>query len=186
MTKVLGIVGSPRKNGNTDILVNRILQGAEDAGASTERVFLADLDIAPCDACEICFKGKPCKEDDDMQGLYAQFMEADTIVFGTPVYWWGPTAYMKTFVDRLYFFAAPENMKKVKGKGAVLATVFEDRDVDVASGLVFMFDESFKYLALKPAGRLVVPGVGEKGAINRKEDVLMQAAELGASLAREK
>jgi len=160
------------------------LEGAKDAGADTERVFLADLDIAPCDACEVCFKGKPCKEKDDMLGLYDKIIEADTIVFGTPVYWWGPTAYMKTFMDRLYFFAAPENMSKVKGIKAVLATVFEDSDENVASGLVFMFDESFKYLSLKPAGKLVIPGVGDKGAINQREDALEQASELGASLAR--
>jgi multimeric flavodoxin WrbA len=96
--KVLGIVGSPRKNGNTQFLVNIILEGARQAGAETEMVRLADLNIRECDGCHSCWKGRPCVKDDDMNGIYEKIAANDVIVFGTPVFWYGPTGLMKTFL----------------------------------------------------------------------------------------
>ena len=184
MTKVLGIMGSPRKNGNTHILMNKILEGAKSAGASTELVLIADLDIAPCDGCEICFQGKPCKIEDDMLGLYDKLVEADTIVFGSPVYWYGPSAQMKTFFDRFMYFSAPENMQLIEGKNAVIATVYEEESPYVAEALVMMFERSFNLLKINLVNKIIVADVLNKGDINKKTDSLERASELGASLAR--
>lgn len=67
--KVLGIVGSPRKKGNTHLLISRILEGAEEAGATTDIVFLGKLKIRECDGCHACWKGKPCGKKDDMNDV---------------------------------------------------------------------------------------------------------------------
>ncbi len=85
--RVLGLVGSPRKGGNTDLLVSRILDGATASNHLTEKVYLYALDISPCVDCRSCQKGKfQCAIDDDMQRLYPKLESAGVIVFGTPLY----------------------------------------------------------------------------------------------------
>lgn len=180
---VLGVVGSPRRNGNTHILVSRVLDGAGEAGARTDLVFLGDLTIGECDGCHACWRGKSCSKRDDMNDLYTRIGKSDAIVFGTPVYWYGPTALMKAFLDRFVYFNCPEYHEKIRGKSAILAVPFEDNDPETAAPLVEMFEKSFKYLELHLAGTLLAPGVGEKGDILRKAEVLERAFELGKKVA---
>ena len=183
MTKILGLVGSPRRKGNTDILIDRILEGARDAGAEVEKVLLMGMKIKECDGCHTCWQGKRCSKHDDMLDLYPAIEGADVIVFGTPVYWFGPTALMKAFIDRLVYFNCPDNRPKIAGKAAVIASPFEDADMETASTLVSFFDKCFDYLEMKPAGRILVPGVADRGDILSKSDVLERAYKLGISLA---
>ena len=146
MKKVLGVVGSSRRNGNTHILVSKILEGAKDAGGKAELLLLKDMNIKDCDGCHACWKGKPCSKKDDMNGIYPKIIESDIIVFGTPVYWYGPTALMKAFLDRFVFFNCPENRETIKGKTAVLAIPFEEENPEAADLLVGMFEKSLDYL----------------------------------------
>ena len=90
--KILGIVGSPRKGGNTEILVEEALTATREAGAQTEIILLADKNIAGCDGCGSCFETGVCKIKDDMQSIYPQLEAADAIIFGSPVYFGGVTA----------------------------------------------------------------------------------------------
>ena len=183
-TKVLGIVGSPRKKGNTDILVDRILDGAKNAGAEVEKVHLKNLNIKECDGCYACWKGKECPKKDDMNDLYPMIASADVIVFGTPVYWFGPTALLKALIDRLIYFNCPENRAKIAGKAAIIASPFEDTDMDTTAPMLAFFEKCFDYLEMKPAGRILVPGVAAKGDILAKSDALEQAYRLGGSLVK--
>ena len=183
MTKVLGIVGSPRKEGNTDLLVDRVLEGAESRGATVDKVYLKGLNIQECDGCHTCWQGKDCSKNDDMNGLYPQIVEHDVIVFGTPVYWYGPTALMKAFIDRFVYFNCPENRESITGKSAVIAIPFEDDQPEAASLLVTFFQKCFDYLEMKLVGQILVPGVTEKGEIRRRTDSLEQAYQLGTRLA---
>ena len=184
MKKVLGVVGSPRKKGNTDILVASMLEGARKEGAKTEVVFLDDLHIAECDGCHVCWKAKPCKKKDDMNDLYPKIIENDVIIFGTPVYWYGPTALMKCFIDRFVYFNCPENRLKIKGKDVVLAVPFEEENPDTATPLVTFFEKSLNYLEMNIVGKVIVPGVTLKGEIVKKNDRMKEAFELGRRLAQ--
>jgi multimeric flavodoxin WrbA len=184
MNKVLGVVGSPRKKGNTDILVASVLEGARKEGAKIEVVFLNDLHIAECDGCHVCWKGKPCRKKDDMNGLYSKIIESDVIIFGTPVYWYGPTALMKGFIDRLVYFNCPENRLKIKGKGAMLAVPFEEENPDTATPLITFFEKSLNYLEMNIVGKIIVPGVTLKGEIVKKNDRIKEAFEIGRRLAQ--
>ena len=83
MKKILGVVGSPRKNGNTHILVSIVLEGARAAGAKTELLFLNDFHIRECDGCHACWKTQECCKDDDMKLLYPKISDCDALVFGT-------------------------------------------------------------------------------------------------------
>jgi multimeric flavodoxin WrbA len=102
--KVLGIVGSPRKGGNTEIMVEEALAAAREAGAETDIFLIYDKTIAGCDACGSCFKTGKCKIKDDMQSLYQKMEAADAILFGTPVYFHSYTAQAKAIIDRTFCY----------------------------------------------------------------------------------
>ncbi len=100
MVKVVGICGSPRKNGNTEILLREALRAAEDRGAETELIRLAGLDINPCRACDSCKKTGECAIDDDLNDVIERAASADGIIIGSPVYFGSVTAQTKMFMDR--------------------------------------------------------------------------------------
>jgi multimeric flavodoxin WrbA len=181
---ILGVAGSPRKRGNTHTLVSRILEGAVAEGAAAETLFLGDLDIRECDGCHVCWKGRQCSKKDDMNKIYPKIVQSDIIVFGTPVYWYGPTALMKCFMDRFVYFNCPENRAKIRGKSAVIAVPFEEEDPKTADLLVKFFKKSLQYLEMKLIGKILVPGVGSRGDILRKPGSLEEGCELGRKLAK--
>ena len=183
MVSILGVMGSPRVNGNTHILVEGILEAAQAAGARTEMLFLKDLNIQACIGCHACWRGKECAQQDDMSGVYPKIMASDVIVFGTPVYWYGPTALMKGFVDRLVYFNCPANREHIRGKLAVVASPFEEQRVETAALLVAFFEKCFEYLEMELAGKILVPGVTLKGEVRKREDTMREARELGRVLA---
>jgi len=177
--RVLGFVGSPRKHGNTHLLVAKILEGAQAEGAAAETVFLSDLSIRECDGCLACWKGKPCPKEDDMNTLYPQIIASDLIVFGTPVYWYGPTAVMKGLVDRFVYFNCPENRAKIRNKLAILAVPYEEKDPETARLVVEFFEKSLAYLEMRLIGQVVVSGVAGKGDILARPESLAQGYDLG-------
>jgi multimeric flavodoxin WrbA len=101
--KVLGIVGSPRKGGNTDALVEEVLEGARSKGAETEKIYLDGLKIRPCDACELCSENGECAIKDDFQLILQKIKESDGIVLGSPIYCSTVTAQTKILIDRIDF-----------------------------------------------------------------------------------
>lgn len=184
MKRILAVMGSPRKNGNTHILISKIVEGAKANGAVVDELFLSELTISECDGCHACWKGKECRKDDDMRDIYPAIIQSDIIIFGTPVYWYGPTALMKAFIDRFVYFNCPENRQKIKGLSAAIAVPFEEDDLDTARGVVEFFEKSLAYLEVELLGQIIVPGVGEKGAVRSKSQSLQQAYDLGLKLAQ--
>jgi len=108
---VLGIVCSPRKGGNTEILVKEALAAAQEAGARTELVSVVGKSIAGCDGCASCRKSGVCHIQDDMQPIYRQLGEADAIIFGSPVYFGSVSAQGKAIMDRTYLFLGDRKLK---------------------------------------------------------------------------
>ena len=104
--KVLGVVGSQRKNGNTSALVKEALKPFEENGIDTELLFLGDYNINDCNGCDGCQDTFRCIVDDDMQDIYPKILEADAIVLGSPTYFYNISGDMKTFIDRCYCFEA--------------------------------------------------------------------------------
>jgi multimeric flavodoxin WrbA len=176
--KTIGLVGSPRKGGNTDLLVSTVLYGSGAAGSEVEKLFVYDFDIAPCVDCRGC-KKEPfhCIVKDDMRQLYPKLEAADVIVFGTPLYWYGPTAKMKLLIDKLRPYIAS---KKMKRKKAILIIPSEEGP-EACSNLVRMFEQSFSYLGLEIAGKILATA-SEKGEVQRQPKVLDEAFQLGKSL----
>ena len=98
--KILAISGSPRREGNTVILLNEALKGAQQEGGEVELYSVSGKDLQPCDGCWGCTKNGECHIKDDMQGLYDKMIAADGIIFGTPIYFYGMAAQMKIIIDR--------------------------------------------------------------------------------------
>ena len=183
MKQVLGVVGSPRKYGNTHLLVERIIEGAQQEGASCRTLFLDDYVIRECTGCHICWTDRECSRNDDMNGIYTLIAQSEVIVFGTPVYWYGPTALMKAFLDRFVYFNCPENRGLVRGKTAVLAVPFEENNPETASILVGMFEKSFQYLEMELAGTILVPGLTRKGEVTDMPEIMKACFDLGGRIA---
>ncbi|MCR4397868.1 MAG: flavodoxin family protein [Firmicutes bacterium] len=97
---VVGIVGSPRKNMNTDAIVSAALEGARSLGARTEKIYLDDLRIAPCRACGEFPRDRYCSVQDDMEVVYRALDESDAVVLGTPAYFGCVSAQVKAMIDR--------------------------------------------------------------------------------------
>lgn len=111
--KILGIVCSPRKSGNTEILVQETLDSAQECGANVDLFSLSGIDIKPCCHCLSCLESFRCKINDEMQVLIDKMVRADAIIMGTPVYFLNVSSQAKTVIDRTYCL---RNGQKLSGK----------------------------------------------------------------------
>ena len=101
--KIVAIVGSPRLTGNTDYLTDRALEEAAANGLEAEKIILTQYQVNPCQGHENCTSFSTCRQEDDASWILEKFSNADGIILGSPVYYYGMTAQMKAFVDRNYF-----------------------------------------------------------------------------------
>lgn len=99
--KVLVINGSPRAKGNSDLLCDEFIRGAQEAGHQTEKISLRDMEIHPCKACYACFKTGSCVQKDDMAEILRQAEHADVLVLASPTYFLTMSGQMKVMIDRL-------------------------------------------------------------------------------------
>jgi len=186
--KVIGIAGSPRRGGNTDLLLGEVLRGAASKGAEVKTIILSELTIAPCQHCDACLETGRCKVEDDMQMVYRELEEADRIVLASPIQFMTVTAQAKAMIDRCqslwarkYVLKIPPlgNQRERKGLfisvgGRKVANLFEPALVTVKA--------LFTCLNVTYAGDLLFPAVDEKGAITRHPDALHQAFLAGQKL----
>ena len=175
---VIGLVGSPRKGGNTDLLVEEVLKGAGNNGHGTSKVYLHGRKIGPCVDCRGC-KKEPhrCIVEDEMQEVYKVLDDSDVVVFGTPVYWYGPTAQMKVVVDRLRPYFTNHRMD---GKRAVIVAPAGDGPGD-ADLLVEFFRRVCTTLHMEFAG-VVLGTAYDRGEILVDFEAMEAATTVGASL----
>lgn len=158
------------------------MEGARRVGAQTECAMLGEMRIEECDGCHACWKGKGCPRRDDMNGLYERIAGADAMVFGTPVYWYGPTALMKGFVDRFVYFNCEANRPAVAGKRAAIVVPMEETDEAGAELVVEFFGRCFGYLEMEFSGRLIVPGLTGRGQVRTMPEAMEEARRMGEML----
>jgi multimeric flavodoxin WrbA len=121
--KILGIVGSGRDGGNTEILVTEALATAKENGADeTKLIKLTTYKIDPCDGCGICKDTGNCRIDDGMQKIYPEILDADGIIIGSPVYFWNISGQTKIFIDRTYPFIHKRRLRDKVGGAIVVST----------------------------------------------------------------
>jgi multimeric flavodoxin WrbA len=180
--RVLGIVGSPRKKGNTNAMVDAILQGAATKGAGVEKVRLSKQKIKSCKACDVCREKGKCRHDDDMEELLALMKESDIWVLGTPVYWWGPTGLMKNFIDRWY--QDVKGLQKSGNKKVILAIPYGDTESATAENTIGMFKNSMNYLNKDIVEIIEGPGLTGPNDAEENEELMNTCLEIGKKIAR--
>lgn len=182
--KVLGILGSPRLGGNSDILLEQALTGARDAGGETEKIVLAKKKISGCLNCEKCNEAGACAIQDDMPEIHKKILEADAVIHSVPVYFWAMTSQMKAYLDRwCAFFDAnwrwhKTYFPKMKGKRIGLITVCGDPNVSTADPIVHSFKTTCQFSGLNFFG-LVQASAAMKGEIASDAEIKKQAYDLG-------
>ncbi len=180
--KIIGLSGSPRVRGNSDIILDALLSGAKSKGSEVRKYYLNRLKVRGCQACYACKRTGECKQKDDMRPLYAQLLSAEIWVFATPVYWWGPSAQLKLVLDRMFPFCHPPNLDQVRGKKAVLITASEDRPALATPHLCGMIRESMDYLGIKILDELLIRAY-QKGEVKNNRSALARATRLGEKIA---
>jgi multimeric flavodoxin WrbA len=189
--RVLGLAGSPRRGGNTDLLLAEVLKGAQSQGAEVKTIVLNDLDMTPCQHCDACFEAGACRFDDGMQVVYREMERADRIVLASPVQFMGVSAQTKIMIDRCQALWA----RKYILKQPPLGDSRPRKGLFIAVGgmkLAKLFEPSlaivkalFKVIDVEYAGDLLFPGVDKKGAIKQHPTALKQAFLAGQKLAAE-
>ncbi len=110
--KIIGILGSPLTEGNTALLLDRALKGAEDAGCTIEKIVLVNLDFQACQEMMFCRDHETCILDDEMQGLYPKMIEMNGLIVATPVMTMGIPGKLKSFIDRFQVFFMAKYVRK--------------------------------------------------------------------------
>ncbi len=187
--KVLGLNGSPRRGGNTDILLDEVMRGAKSKGAETEVIFVSTLKIAPCTHCDACLTAGECVIRDDMQTVYKALESADCIVIASPLHFMGVTAQLKLAIDRCQAIWARKYRLKIPPLGdnrprrGIYVGVGGRKGEHIFDGAIEVVRSLFFTLSVTYAGALTFAGVDEKGAILKVPGALEKAFQAGVELA---
>ena len=189
MIRILGICASPRRSGNTEILLDRALSGAVSAGAVVEKMILDELCLRPCRGCDSCGKGPKCVIKDDMRRIYKKVSESDGLIVASPIYFGSLSAQIKIMIDRFqpywvrkYILKKPASKKKDR-KGLFLSVGAAEKKTffNNAKSIVKIF---FIILNIEYLGDLFCGGIDRAGEIKKRPVVLKRSFELGAKLAK--
>jgi len=185
--KILGLMGSPRIGGNTDLLLDEVLKGAQSEGAWVEKVIVDRLKISPCREYYGCIRDGSCVIRDDMDEIYPKLIEADGVIVASPIFFYGLSAQLKTLIDRCQALWARKyvlkNLPQRCRKGALVA-VGATKGERLFDGAILTVKYFFKSIGVECVGELLIRGVDQKGEILKHPDALKEAYELGRKLAR--
>ncbi|OGP75639.1 MAG: NADPH-dependent FMN reductase [Deltaproteobacteria bacterium RBG_16_49_23] len=192
--KILGIFGSPRRGGNTDLLLEEVLKGAEEEGAEAERLYLRGYSITPCKECHGCDDTGQCVILDDMEKIYPKLLESEIIVLASPIFFYGVTAWAKALIDRSqalwakkYLLKDPSLGKEGRKRKGFFISVGATKGPKVFEGAILTTKYFFDTFNAEYSGELVFRGVDAKGDIFKKHpDALKQAFEAGRRLVLER
>ena len=187
--KVLGIAGSPRRDGNTDLLLHQVMAGVASQQVQAKTVILTQLNIAPCRHCDGCLKTGKCVVDDDMQWLHTDLREADRIILASPVFFMGLTAQTKAMIDRCqalwimkYVLKLPVPINPDKERRGFFISVGGTKLSNLFQPAIATIKSWFTTLDIKYDGELVFSGIDEKGAITKHPTALKDAFAAGQQL----
>jgi len=186
--KVLGISASPRLKGNSDLLLRQALAGAESAGAEIEYIRLAELKISPCIECNACYKTGRCVIEDDYQMLMQKAIEADRLIFATPIFFMTVSALAKLFIDRCQCLWANKYVLKKPliappGRRAMVIAVGGSKSKKMFDSVRLTMTYFLDALDMHYQANLFVNKIDAKGAIQTHPCAANEAYRLGCELA---
>ncbi len=179
--KIVILNGSPRRKGNTSVLVRAFTEGAESVGHTVTEFFLDSMNIH---GCKGCFGGHssrecPCVQRDDMDKIYPAVRESDVIVLASPLYYWNMSGQIRTAVDRLFALEEGDgNLLRGHDRASALLMAAEGHGFE---DVVLYYDNRLEHLRWKPLGHVLAGGNGEIGDIEGKPEI-SAAYELGKSV----
>ena len=178
--KAIGIVGSPRKNGNTEILTQHTLKAIEEEGLDIELIRLAGLDIQPCNACMVCQSEEQCPIEDDLFPLYTKLKEAEAVILASPVYFGSASALLKAFMERVGYIARPNRAFAGKVGGPLVVARRAGQNFTFAQIMYWFHINGF----FMPGSSYWNIAFGrEKGEVNEDEEGLTTAWNFGKNVA---
>lgn len=179
---IIILKGSPREKGNSATLADRAAEGARQAGAIVESIYLHGLDIRPCDGCDLC-KAGPCVIEDDMQPLYPKLAAADAILLASPIYWFTYSAQLKLCIDRWYGYQS-NRWRELSQKEYGLILAYGDSDLYSSGAInaIHTVESMCRFLNSKVVG-IVHGTLWEIGDAQKNPSLLQQAFDLGKRLA---
>ncbi len=190
--KVIGIVGSPRRGGNTDLLVESVLEGVRAHGLETEKVLLGELHIRPCRACYSCAGSGRCVLDDDFHWLLEKVLEANGFVLGSPMYVGTVTAQMKAFVDRVdcsqvEMVLRPDGearfRRRHRGRYGVIVAVCDLSPAAVLRHCAEVLGTCLRDLGARPVDEVLARRLSDIGDVRKRPELLARAFRAGERLA---
>jgi multimeric flavodoxin WrbA len=187
--KVLGIFGSPRKKGNSDLLLEAALEEAKSAGADVSSLYVRDLKMSGCRECGGCSSTGVCVVQDDMQKVYPLIQEADVIILATPVFFYGFSAQLKALIDRGQALWSGRMLRKKgdqrkvydSGRGYLIA-VGATGGKHLFEGVELTARYFFDALDMSYEGGLFFRKVEARGSIAQDPDALNKAREFGKNI----
>ncbi|MBI4775497.1 MAG: flavodoxin family protein [Deltaproteobacteria bacterium] len=184
--KVVGIYGSPRKNGNSDVLLDKALEGAQSLGAEVSKLFARKLNIGGCLECGGCDETGACVIRDDMDRVYAELLTADAVIMAAPVFFYGVPAQLKALIDRCQAMwskrrieKSPEQRKTYdRGRGYLIG-VGASRGKQLFDGMELTAKYFYDALDMSYEGSLLMRGLDAKEDAVQKPKMLAEAFEFG-------
>jgi multimeric flavodoxin WrbA len=176
--KIVVLLGSPRKNGNTEILAEAFIRGAEAAGNTVAGITLQQLEINCCRDCKYCVNHNgECVQKDGMSEVYPALYQADVLVLASPIYFSGFTAQIKKVIDRMYTMLG----KEFPITASVLLAPYADTDTAVPGPIIAHYKALARYMKWENKGIITVPGLYQRGDIINHPS-LAEAEHLGYSI----
>ena len=179
---IVGVSGSPRVGGNTDLVLKVALDAAKAMGADVKLIRISDFTLSPCSGCMSCFGTKKCVNEDDIEKLYGEIVKADGIIMGSPSYFQGVTAQMKIFIDRVGFLALARGRKDFAEKVGGVIAVARRSGVSSTCNQMMTFMTAVG-ITIPSGGRVFAIG-REKGDVDKDQEGMDSAKHLGKMVAR--
>ncbi len=185
MMKVIGFVGSPRKDGNTSTIVNEVLKGAKTKGAEIKTYYLNEMNIKPCQSCYFCRNNPVCCIKDDMQQIYVDIKESEALVIGSPIYMFQISAQTKIFLDRLFAIMSNDYKGKLGEKKAVMVYTQETSEADFYNEYIQHNNNAFReLLSIDVVDTIILGGTVHAEDASKNKDMMGKALSCGQSLVK--
>ncbi len=179
---ILVITGSPRKDGNSELMADAFIRGSRSNGHEVTKFRAASKKIGGCRACNTCWsKGRACTFQDGFTQLEPLLEKADSIVFASPLYWFSLSAQIKAAIDRMNAYDAENCKKPLKIKESILLVCGANEGMDIFKGVIETYKSIANYMNWENAGIVAVPKVGTQKEV-LKTDAVHTAEQLGKSL----
>lgn len=185
--KILAIMSSPNKGGNTDLLLDKILEGLKESAKNEldiEKILLLNYDIKPCNGCYACEETEYCPNSPAASEIIEKIFNADFVIIGTPIYFFNMSSYLKLLWDHFITFSHPNLTKLIKNKKFALFSVSGAEEESVSDSFYNDAKETEDFYKFKIIGTLRFTGFEESGSAKKNETAIKKAYDFGVQLSK--